>query len=96
MVDCFAYSDTALVERAVVGTEVAVSVVDTGDGPFALPAVEIVTDGPYDYDARYNPGRTEYFTPARLSADAGDARSRTVAVAAHRALRARRVCPAPT
>ena len=67
MVDCFAYSDTALVERAVVGTEVAVSVVDTGDGPFALPAVEIVTDGPYDFDARYNPGRTEYFTPARLS-----------------------------
>ena len=28
MVDCFAYSDTALVERAVIGTEVAVSVVD--------------------------------------------------------------------
>jgi len=28
--------------------------------------VEIVTDGPYDYDARYNAGRTEYFVPARL------------------------------
>jgi len=85
MVDCFAYSDTALIERAVTGTEVAVSVVDTGDGPVALPAVEIVTEGPYDYDARYNPGRVEYFTPARLSADAASAVGE-VAVAAHRAL----------
>jgi D-alanine-D-alanine ligase len=85
MVDCFAYSDTALIERALTGTEVAVSVVDTGDGPVALPAVEIVTEGPYDYDARYNPGRVEYFTPARLSADAASAVGE-VAVAAHRAL----------
>ena len=85
MVDCFAYSDTALVEKAVLGTEVAVSVVDLGEGPFALPPVEIVTDGPYDYDARYNPGRTEYFAPARLTEDV----SRAVvgaALAAHRAL----------
>ena len=33
MVGCFAYGDTALVERFVDGTEVAVSVVDPGDGP---------------------------------------------------------------
>jgi D-alanine-D-alanine ligase len=85
MVDCFAYSDTALVERAVAGTEVAVSVVDTGRGPVALPAVEIVTDGPYDFDARYNAGRTEYFAPARLSA-ALTAAVGEVAVAAHVAL----------
>ena len=85
MVDCFAYSDTALVERAVVGTELAVSVVDTGSGPSALPAVEIVTDGPYDYDARYNPGRTEYFAPARLSRAVADAAA-AVALTAHAAL----------
>lgn len=85
MVECFSYSDTALIERAVLGTELAVSVLDTGDGPFALPAVEIVTDGPYDYDARYNPGRTEYFAPARLS-DELAARVGDVAVAAHEAL----------
>ena len=42
MVGCFAYGDTALVERFVAGTEVAVSVVETADGPVALPAVEIV------------------------------------------------------
>ena len=67
MVGCFAYGDVALVQRAVTGTEVAVSVVDTGDGPRALPAVEIVTAGrAYDYDARYTTGGTEYFAPARL------------------------------
>ncbi|WP_273652929.1 D-alanine--D-alanine ligase family protein [Cellulomonas fimi] len=85
MVDCFAYSDTALIEQAISGTEVAVSVVDTGDGPVALPPVEIVTDGAYDYDARYNPGRVEYFTPARLDDDVVAAVCDT-AVTAHRAL----------
>lgn len=90
MVECFAYGDTALVERAVVGTEVAVSVLDTGDGPFALPAVEIVTDGPYDYDARYNPGRTEYFAPARLSDEVAE-RAARAALDAHAALGLARV-----
>jgi D-alanine-D-alanine ligase len=85
MVECFAYCDTALVERAVAGTEVAVSVLDTGSGPFALPAVEIVTEGHYDYDARYNPGRTEYFLPARLS-DEVASRAAEAALAAHAAL----------
>lgn len=85
MVQCFAYGDTALIEQAVLGTELAVSVVDLGDGIRALPAVEIVTEGPYDYDARYNPGRTEYFAPARLAPDVAE-RAGAVAVAAHEAL----------
>jgi D-alanine-D-alanine ligase len=67
MVHCFAYGDMALIERAVTGTEVAVSIIGTGDAAAALPPVEIVCDGPYDYDARYNAGRVQYFTPARLS-----------------------------
>ncbi|MGC0272846.1 D-alanine--D-alanine ligase family protein [Pseudactinotalea sp. Z1739] len=67
MVACFSYGDVALIERAISGTEVAVSVVDLGTGPQVLPVVEIATDGAYDYDARYNAGRTEYFVPARLS-----------------------------
>lgn len=85
MVDCFAYGSVALIERAVRGTELAVSVVDLGDGPRALPPVEIVTDGPYDYDARYNPGRTQYFAPARLGAESVSA-VQDVAVRAHEAL----------
>lgn len=85
MVACFSYGDAALVERAVEGTEVAVSVIETADGPVALPPVEIVTDGPYDYDARYNAGRTEYFVPARLD-EATTRAACEAALAAHRAL----------
>lgn len=33
-----------------------------------LPAIEIAAEGPYDYDARYNAGRVEYFIPPRLEA----------------------------
>lgn len=85
MVQCFAYGDMALIERAVTGTEVAVSVIGSGDGARVLPAVEIVCDGPYDYDARYNPGRVEYFAPARLDA-AGAAAVEDAALAVHRTM----------
>ena len=90
MVDCFSYGDVALVERAVLGTEVAVSIVDAGDGPRVLPAVEIVTEGSYDYDARYNAGRTEYFAPARLDPAAAAAVART-ALTVHEVLGLRHV-----
>ena len=50
-----------------------------------LPAVEIACDGPYDYDARYNPGRVEYFAPARLD-DAQTADVETAALAVHRSM----------
>ena len=70
MVACFAYDETALIEHLVTGREIAVSVVDTGAGPHALPAVEIVADsGVYDYAARYTAGITEFFAPARLTED---------------------------
>jgi D-alanine-D-alanine ligase len=86
MVGCFAYDSTALVERYVPGTDVAVSVVDLGDGPQALPAVEIVPrDGVYDYAARYTAGLTTWHAPARLpSATAAGVAS--AALAAHAAL----------
>ncbi|GAA2891434.1 D-alanine--D-alanine ligase [Streptosporangium fragile] len=86
MVGCFAYGDTALIERCIEGVEVAVSVVDLGDGPVALPPVEIVPDkGVYDYAARYTAGHTEFFAPARLSPEVADACAR-MAVTAHTAL----------
>ncbi len=70
MVGAFAYGDTALVERFVEGTEVAVAVIDTGKGPEALPVVEIRADGgSYDYTARYTAGSTEFLVPATLSED---------------------------
>jgi len=86
MVGCFAYDSTALVERYVAGMDVAVTVVDLGDGPQALPAVEIVPrNGVYDYAARYTAGLTTWHAPARLTPGVRD-RVAATAVAAHRAL----------
>jgi D-alanine-D-alanine ligase len=86
MVGTLAYSDTVLVERFVDGVEVAVSVVDTGDGPIALPAVEVEpSHGVYDYTARYTAGLTRFHCPARLPEAVAD-RVAGAAVAAHRAL----------
>jgi D-alanine-D-alanine ligase len=86
MVTCFSYGEAALVEELVEGTEVAVTVLDTGDGPRALPAVEIrPLSGVYDYAARYSAGATEFFAPARLD-EAAAAEVARVALAAHDAL----------
>lgn len=85
MVHCFAYGDTALIEKAVSGVEVAMSVLGTGDDARALPGVEVSLEGDYDYDARYNPGRVEYFAPARLTAAQREEADRT-ALAVHRTM----------
>jgi len=86
MVACFAYGEDAMLQAYAAGTEVAVSVVDTADGPVALPPVEIVPDAPfYDYQARYTAGATEFFVPARLD-DEGLAAVAETAVTAHAAL----------
>jgi D-alanine-D-alanine ligase len=86
MIGCFAYGDTALVERCITGTEIAVSIFDYGDGPEALPAVEILpVGGAYDYAARYTTGQTEFYTPARLPADVSAAAA-AAAVTAHTVL----------
>ena len=70
MVDAYTYANTALVEAYVEGTEVTVAIVDTGNGAAALPIVEIVpVDGVYSFEARYNAGETDFYTPARLSED---------------------------
>ncbi|MCW2678146.1 MAG: ddlB [Modestobacter sp.] len=86
MVSCFAYGDTVMVERFVDGVELAISVVDLGSGPEALPAVEIEPEsGVFDYTSRYTPGMTEYYAPARVSAEVS-ARAAEVALTVHRAL----------
>jgi D-alanine-D-alanine ligase len=86
MVGAFAYGDTALVERFVDGTEVAVPVVDTGDGARALPVGSIEPDGGiYDYSARYTAGSTEFEVPAKLS-DVLASECARVAVLAHETL----------
>jgi D-alanine-D-alanine ligase len=91
MVDAYTYCDVAVVERRVLGTEIAVSVIDTGDGPVALPAVEIQPlSGVYSFEARYNAGETRFYTPARLSAE-DSARAAETALLAHRTLGLRHI-----
>ena len=86
MVSCLAYGDSILAERFVAGTEVAVTVVDDGDEPRVLPAVEIdARGGVYDYTARYTPGTTTFHCPARLD-PVLLARLEETALAAHRLL----------
>lgn len=86
MVDAYTYCDVVLIERHVVGTEIAVGIIDSGDGPVALPAVEIEpVSGVYSFEARYNAGETRFFTPARLT-DEVAARAAEAAITAHRAL----------
>jgi D-alanine-D-alanine ligase len=86
MVSCFAYGDTVMVERYIEGVELAISVVDLGEGPQALPAVEIApASGVFDYTARYTPGLTEYHAPARVSDDVA-ARAAALAVRVHEVL----------
>lgn len=86
MVDAYTYCDVALIEQKIVGTEIAIGIIDTGDGPVALPAVEIQPlSGVYSFEARYNAGETRFYTPARLS-DEITARAASAAIVAHTAL----------
>jgi D-alanine-D-alanine ligase len=70
MVHAFTYSDSALIEQRILGTEICTTIIDTGDGPVAISPVEIEPlSGHYDFEARYTAGATRFFTPPRLSPD---------------------------
>jgi D-alanine-D-alanine ligase len=91
MVHAYTYCDAALVEQKITGTEIAVGIIDTGDGPVALPAVEIEpVSGTYGFEARYNAGETNFYTPARITAEAAE-RAAELALGAHRALGLRHI-----
>jgi len=67
MVHAFTYSDIALIEKRIIGAEVCVPIIDTGDGPRAIQSVEIEPlSGHYDFEARYTAGATRFYTPPRL------------------------------
>lgn len=86
IVGTFAYGDVALLEGFIRGTEVAIGVIETADGPRPLPIVEIVPDGGlYDYAARYTAGATEFHVPARLDPEVAAAAA-DVALLAHATL----------
>lgn len=91
MVLAYTYCDVALVEQRIIGTEICIGIIDTGDGPVALPAVEIEPrSGVYGFEARYNAGETRFYAPARISEEVA-ARATEVALAAHAALGLRHI-----
>ena len=65
LVAAFSYDSRVLLERHVAGRDLAVSILD--DAP--LPVVEAVPrdDEFYDFEARYEIGRTDFVCPAELS-----------------------------
>ncbi len=73
--------ETLMVEAYVPGRELTVSVLD--DRP--LTVTDIVTDGWYDYDAKYKPGGSRHVLPAEVPAAIFDA-CMDHALTAHRAL----------
>jgi D-alanine-D-alanine ligase len=83
LVSAFSYDDRVLLERFVDGRELAVSIL--GDEP--LPVVEaILLEGNrYDFEARYEIGRTRFVCPAELS-DAEERAVTDAALATYRAL----------
>ncbi|MDX6649530.1 MAG: D-alanine-D-alanine ligase [Solirubrobacteraceae bacterium] len=68
LVSAFSYDRKVLLERHVEGRDLAVSVVDLDGGPVALPVVEAVPreEDFYDFEARYEIGRSEFVCPAEL------------------------------
>jgi D-alanine-D-alanine ligase len=83
LVNAFSYDDRVLLERYVAGRDLAVSIVDGR----ALPVVEAVPveEDFYDFEARYEIGRTQFVCPAELS-DEATARAQEIALAAYRLL----------
>jgi len=83
LISAFSYDSRVLLERFVEGRELAVSVLGTEP----LPVVEAIpgSGDRYDFEARYEIGRTEFVCPAELSGEDADAVT-AVAVAAYEAL----------
>ena len=73
--------DEVLVEEYVAGRELTVAVL--GDRP--LTVTDIISDGWYDYDAKYKPGGSRHVVPAGLPTDVFDA-CLDFALRAHRAI----------
>jgi D-alanine-D-alanine ligase len=68
LLDALSYDSAAIVERWVEGTELAITVLGSGDEIEVLPAVEIVPTGAlYDFDARMAADGANFFVPARVT-----------------------------
>jgi D-alanine-D-alanine ligase len=68
LVAAFSYDTKVMLERYVPGRDLAVAVLDGPEGPEALPVVEAIPteEDFYDFEARYEIGRTRFVCPAEL------------------------------
>jgi D-alanine-D-alanine ligase len=87
IVSAFSYDTKVMLERHVAGRDLAVSVLEGPDGPEALPVVEAVPrdENFYDFEARYEIGRTEFICPASLPGEVAE-RARELALETYRVL----------
>jgi D-alanine-D-alanine ligase len=87
LVSAFSYDSRVLLERHIEGRDLAVSIVEGPDGPTALPVVEAVPheEDFYDFEARYEIGRTSFVCPAELPPAATE-RAQELALATYRLL----------
>jgi D-alanine-D-alanine ligase len=71
LVSAFSYDEKVLLERYVEGRELAVGLLEGEDGVEALPIVEALPKEEYffDFEARYEIGKTDYVCPAELPGD---------------------------
>ncbi len=84
LVAAFSYDRKVLLERYVEGRELAISILEDADPaqpPVALPIVEAVPEQEdfYDFEARYEIGRTRFVCPAELD-DATAVRAAEIAL----------------
>ncbi len=72
LVAAFSYDRKVLLERYVTGRDLAVSIIEEDGNPRTLPIVEAVPEQEdfYDFESRYEIGRTRFVCPAELPADA--------------------------
>jgi D-alanine-D-alanine ligase len=74
LVAAFSYDRKVLLERHVAGRELAVSIIEERGTPRALPIVEAVPEEEdfYDFESRYEIGRTTFVCPAKLDSEVAD------------------------
>jgi D-alanine-D-alanine ligase len=87
LVAAFSYDDRVLLERHVRGRELAVGLLEGPTDVQALPVVEAKPKQEYffDFESRYEIGKTDYVCPAELSADV-TARAQGLAIETYRLL----------
>jgi D-alanine-D-alanine ligase len=96
LIAAFSYDRRVLLERCIIGRDLAVGVLDGAQGPVVLPVVEALPEGvpagvggsggtAYDYESRYEIGRTRFTCPAELPEGLA-AEAQRIALAAYEVL----------